>query len=88
MAENITKVTSELTKTTNLNGLIEIEVNGVNQQVMSMSCSLKENSVANITTYVTNQQLFLANSQAVATEVQKFRTQATEDGKTLNCFVF
>nr|WP_243157570.1 hypothetical protein [Clostridium perfringens] len=55
---------------------------------MTISCSLSQNSVANIQTYVTNQQLFLENSQAVVAEVTKFRNKATEVAKPLNCFVF
>ena len=86
--ETITKVTSNIEETTNLNGVINVEANGMNQQVMTMQCNLGENNVANIQTYVTNQELFLANSQKVADEVQKFRTKATEVAKGLNCFVF
>lgn len=86
--KSITKVTSDINETTNLNGTVSIEVNGMQQQVLSMSCQLAENSVANIQTYVQNQELFLANSQEVAAEVQKFRTKATEVGKALNCFLF
>lgn len=81
------KVTSTIVETTNLNGTIEIEKDGMNQQVMTISCSLSQNSVANIQTYVTNKQLFLENSQAVIAEVTKFRARATEVAKPLNCFV-
>lgn len=83
MANEI-KVTSEVEKSLTLTGNVAVE----NQPVLNMNCSLKEGGVANITTYVTNQELFLANSQLVATEVQKFRASATEEGKKLNCFVF
>ncbi|MGL6186085.1 MAG: hypothetical protein ACRC1T_11980 [Clostridium chrysemydis] len=83
-----TTIKTDINETTNLNGTVNIEVNGMEQQVLNMSCQLAENSVANIQTYVTNQELFLANSQEVATEVQKFRERATEVGKALKCFVF
>lgn len=85
---NETKITSEIVENTTLNGTINAEVNGMQQQVMTMSCILTENSVANLQTYITNKDLFMANSQLVAAEVQKFRTKATEVGKGLNCFVF
>ncbi|CAG9359140.1 hypothetical protein [Clostridium perfringens] len=85
---NETKITSEIVENTTLNGTINAEVNGMQQQVMTMSCILTENSVANLQTYITNKDLFMANSQLVAAEVQKFRTKATEVGKSLNCFVF
>ena len=58
------------------------------QTVLTMSCSLTQNTVANIQTYVTNMDLFLANSQLVQTEVIKFREKASQVGKGLNCFVF
>lgn len=82
------KVTSIISETTNLTGTIEIEKDGMKQQVMTISCSLSENAVANIQTYVINQQLFLENSQAIVAEVTKFRNKATEVAKPLNCFVF
>ena len=82
------KVTSIISETTNLTGTIEIEKDGLKQQVMTISCSLSENAVANIQTYVINQQLFLENSQAIVAEVTKFRNKATEVAKPLNCFVF
>ncbi len=78
------KVTSVIIETTT----VEIEKDGLKQPVMTISCSLSQNSVANIQTYVTNQQLFLENSQAVVAEVTKFRNKATEVAKPLNCFVF
>lgn len=81
------KVTSIISETTNLTGTIEIEKEGMKQQVMTISCSLSENAVANIQTYVVNQPLFLENSQAVVAEVTKFRAKATEVAKPLNCFV-
>ncbi|ELC8387340.1 hypothetical protein ACV3RA_02475 [Clostridium perfringens] len=82
------KVTSEINETTNLNGVVNIEVNGIKKQVMSMSCVLTENSVANIQTFVTDMDLFQSNSQEVVKEVEKFRSKATQVGKGLNCFVF
>ncbi|MGU9138567.1 hypothetical protein ACV3XK_02185 [Clostridium perfringens] len=82
------KVTSIISETINLTGTIEIEKEGMKQQVMTISCSLSENAVANIQTYVINQQLFLENSQAIVAEVTKFRNKATEVAKPLNCFVF
>lgn len=85
---NETKITSDIVENTTLNGTINAEVNGMQQQVMTMSCILTENSVANLQTYITNKDLFMANSQLVAAEVQKFRTKAIEVGKGLNCFVF
>ena len=85
---NETKITSDIVENTTLNGTVNAEVNGIQQQVMTMSCVLTENSVANLQTYITNKDLFMANSQLVAAEVQKFRTKATEVGKGLNCFVF
>lgn len=81
---NEIEVTSEIEKSLTLNGNVAVK----GQPVLNMNCSLKENGVANITTYVTDQNLFLANSQAIAAEVQKFRTEATEEGKKINCFVF
>ncbi|WP_338627557.1 hypothetical protein QJR52_06565 [Clostridium baratii] len=87
MADEI-KVTSTISETTNLNGLVEIETKGIKQQVMSMNCSLVEGGVANIQTYVNDMDLFKANSALVAAEVQKFRTKANEVAKGLNCFVF
>lgn len=86
--KNETKITSEITENTTLNGNINAEINGMLQQIMNMSCVLTENSVANLQTYITNKDLFMANSQLVAAEVQKFRERATEVGKSLNCFVF
>ena len=53
------KVTSIISETTNLTGTIEIEKEGMKQQVMTISCSLSENADANIQTYVIKQQLFL-----------------------------
>ncbi|HFD2036170.1 TPA: hypothetical protein ACF2DS_002911 [Clostridium perfringens] len=82
------KVTSEINETTNLNGVVNIEVNGIKKQVMNISCILTENSVANIQTFVTDMDLFQSNSQEVVKEVQKFRDKATQVGKGLNCFVF
>lgn len=87
MADEI-KVTSTVSETTNLNGAVEIETNGMKQQIMNMNCSLVENGVANIQTYVIDMNLFKANSSLVAAEVQKFRTKANEVAKGLNCFVF
>lgn len=85
---NETKITSDIVENTTLNGTINAEVNGMQQQVMTMSCILTENSVANLQTYITNKDLFMANSQLVAAEVAKFREKATTVGKGLNCFVF
>lgn len=85
---NEVKVTSTISETTNLNGVVEVEKDGMKQQVMNMNCSLKENGVANIQTYVTNQDLFLANSTLVAAEVEKFRAKAVSVAKGLKCFVF
>ncbi|HFE9684225.1 TPA: hypothetical protein ACGA31_002736 [Clostridium perfringens] len=81
------KVTSTIIETTNLNSNVEVEKDGVKQTVMTISCTLSQNSVANIQTYVVNQPLFLENSQAVVAEVTKFRAKATEVAKPLNCFV-
>ncbi|MGG7077606.1 hypothetical protein [Clostridium sardiniense] len=78
------KVTSEIEKSLTLTGNVAVK----GQPVLNMNCSLKENGVTNIQTYVTNQELFLSNSQLVAAEVQKFRASATEESKKLNCFVF
>ncbi|PWX03207.1 hypothetical protein CYK75_02625 [Clostridium perfringens] len=86
--ESTAKVTSTITESTNLNGTVEVEKDGMKQTVLTMSCSLTQNTVANIQTYVTNMDLFLANSQLVQAEVQKFREKATQVGKGLNCFVF
>ena len=86
--ESTAKVTSTITESTNLNGTVEVEKDGMKQTVLTMSCSLTQNTVANIQTYVTNMDLFLANSQLVQAEVIKFREKATEVGKSLNCFVF
>ncbi|HAT4274035.1 TPA: hypothetical protein I9082_002917 [Clostridium perfringens] len=82
------KVTSTITESTNLNGTVEVEKDGMKQTVLTMSCSLTQNTVANIQTYVTNMDLFLANSQLVQAEVIKFREKASQVGKGLNCFVF
>lgn len=82
------KVTSEINEITNLNGVVNIEVNGIKKQVMNMSCVLTENSVANIQTFVIEMDLFQSNSQEVVKEVEKFRSKATQVGKGLNCFVF
>lgn len=87
MSEEV-KVTSTISKTTNLNGTIEVEKDGMKQQVMSMNCSLVENGVANIQTYVNDMNLFTANSTLISAEVQKFRTKANEVAKDLKCFVF
>lgn len=87
-ATSVAKVTSTITESTNLNGTVEVEKDGVKQVVLNISCNLVQNSVANIQTYVTNQPLFLENSQAVALKVQEFRTKASEVAKPLNCFVF
>lgn len=81
------KVTSTIVETTNLNSNVEVEKDGVKQTVMTISCTLSQNSVANIQTYVVNQPLFLENSEAVVAEVTKFRNKATEVAKPLNCFV-
>ncbi|HHD2882040.1 TPA: hypothetical protein ACOTJ2_002571, partial [Clostridium perfringens] len=70
------KVTSTITESTNLNGTVEVEKDGMKQTVLTMSCSLTQNTVANIQTYVTNMDLFLANSQLVQAEVIKFRDKA------------
>ena len=86
--ENEAKVTSTITETTNLTGVVEVEKDGMKQQVMNINCSLVENSVANIQTYVINMDLFKANSTLIAAEVQKFRQKATEEGSKLKCFVF
>ena len=86
--ESTAKVTSTITESTNLNGTVDIEKDGMKQTALTMSCSLTQNTVANIQTYVVNMDLFLANTQLVQAEVQKFRTKATEVGKGLNCFVF
>ncbi|UBK67545.1 hypothetical protein KLF46_14010 (plasmid) [Clostridium perfringens] len=86
--ESTAKVTSTITESTNLNGTVEVEKDGMKQTVLTMSCSLTQNTVANIQTYVTNMDLFLANSQLVQSEVLKFREKATQVGKGLNCFVF
>ena len=88
MSEENVKVTSTITESTNLNGTVEVEKDGMKQTVFTMSCSLTQNTVANIQTYVTNMDLFLANSQLVQAEVLKFREKATQVGKGLNCFVF
>ncbi|EHR0219040.1 hypothetical protein KS664_002646 [Clostridium perfringens] len=87
MSEVSAKVTSTITESTNLNGTVDIEKDGMKQTVLTMSCSLTQNTIANIQTYPTNMELFLANSQLVQVEVQKFRTKATEVGKSLNCFI-
>ncbi|MBO3312865.1 hypothetical protein [Clostridium perfringens] len=81
------KVTSTIIETTNLNSTVDVEKDGLKQPVMTISCSLSQNSVANIQTYVTNKQLFLENSEAIVAEVTKFRAKATEVAKPLNCFV-
>ena len=86
--ENEAKVISKIEKSLTLTGNIEIERDGIKQSVLNMNCSLKENEVSNIQTYVINQDLFLANSQAIVSEVQKFRAKATEEGSKLKCFVF
>ncbi|EHK2440936.1 hypothetical protein KCL46_000959 [Clostridium perfringens] len=88
MSEENVKVTSTITESTNLNGTVDVEKDGMKQTVLTMSCSLAQNTVVNIQTYVTNMDLFLANSQLVQTEVNKFKEKATEVGKGLNCFVF
>ena len=88
MSEENVKVTSTITESTNLNGTVEVEKDGMKQTVLTMSCSLTQNNVANIQTYVTNMDLFLANSQLVQSEVLKFREKAAQVGKGLNCFVF
>lgn len=88
MSEENVKVTSTITESTNLNGTVDIEKDGMKQTVLTMSCSLAQNTVVNIQTYVTNMDLFLANSQLVQAEVNKFKAKATEVGKGLNCFVF
>ena len=85
---NEIKITSTITESTNLAGVVYVETNGAKQTVMNMNCSLSQNSVANIQTYVTNMDAFLANTQLVSAEVQKFREKASEVGKNLNCFVF
>ena len=87
MSEENIKVTSTIIESTNLNGTVEIEKDGMKQTILTMSCSLTQNTIANIQTYPTNMELFLVNSQLVQVEVQKFRTKATEVGKGLNCFV-
>ena len=87
MSEENIKVTSTITESTNLNGTVNIEKDGMKQTVLTMSCSLTQNTIANIQTYPTNMDLFLANSQLVQVEVQKFRAKATEVGEGLNCFV-
>lgn len=87
-ATSVAKVTSTITESTNLSAVVEVEKEGVKQVVLNISCSLVQNTVANIQTYGINQQLFLENSQAVALKVQEFRAKASEVGKTLNCFVF
>ncbi|MGG5461509.1 hypothetical protein [Clostridium sp. B9] len=87
MSEETVKVTSSIIESTNLNGTVEIEKDGMKQTILTMSCSLTQNTIANIQTYPTNMELFLANSQLVQAEVQKFRIKAIEVGKDLNCFV-
>lgn len=87
MSEENVKVTSTIIETTNLNSNVEVEKEGVKQTVMTISCTLSQNSVANIQTYVVNQPLFLENSEVVVAEVTKFRNKATEVAKTLNCFI-
>ncbi|MDC4243482.1 hypothetical protein, partial [Clostridium perfringens] len=82
------KVTSTITESTNLNGTVEVEKDGMKQTALNMSCNLIQNSVVNIQTYVVNMDLFSANSQLVQAEVLKFRDKATQVGKSLNCFVF
>lgn len=84
----MSEVTSTILETTNLNSTIEVEKDGLKQLVMTISCSLAKNSVANIQTYVSNEQLFLENSEAIGVEVSKFKNKATEIAKPLNCFVF
>ena len=81
---NETGITSVIEKSLTLDGNVAVK----GQPVLNMNCSLKENGVANISTYVVNQDLFLENSAAIAAEVQKFRDTATEEGKKINCFVF
>ncbi|MGU8157606.1 hypothetical protein ACV3TI_15950, partial [Clostridium perfringens] len=78
MSEENVKVTSTITESMNLNGTVEIEKDGMKQTVLTMSCSLTQNTVANIQTYVTNIDLFLANSQLVQAEVLKFREKAAQ----------
>ncbi|ELC8458804.1 MAG: hypothetical protein ACLRYN_15450 [Clostridium perfringens] len=85
--ESTAKVTSTIIESTNLNGTVEIEKDGMKQTILTMNCSLTQNTIANIQTYPTNMDLFLANSQLVQVEVQKFRAKATEVGEGLNCFV-
>lgn len=85
---NETKITSTITESTNLAGTVYIETNGAKQPIMNVNCSLSQNSVANIQTYVTNMDVFLANTQLVSAEVQKFREKASDVAKGLNCFVF
>lgn len=81
---NETGITSVIEKSLTLDGNVAVK----GQPVLNMNCSLKENGVANISTYVVNQDLFLENGAAIAAEVQKFRDTATEEGKKINCFVF
>lgn len=88
VAKNEVKIKSTITESTNLAGTVYVTVNGAEQPIMNMSCSLTQNSVANIQTYVTNMDAFLTNSVLVTAEVEKFRAKASEVGKGLNCFVF
>ncbi|MGG5463482.1 hypothetical protein ACQZHJ_18530 (plasmid) [Clostridium sp. B9] len=85
------KVTSTITESTNLNGTVEVEKDGMKQTVLTMSCNLTQNTVTNVQTYPTtpdNMKLFFDNQEAANAEVEKFRKIAKEKGKDLNCFVF
>lgn len=91
MSEENVKVTSTITESTNLNGTVDIEKDGMKQTVLTMSCNLTQNMVANIQTYPTNpdnMKLFFDNQELAEAEVEKFRKIAKEKGQGLNCFVF
>lgn len=88
ITKNEVKIKSTITESTNLAGAVYVTKNGSEQPIMNMNCSLSQNSVANIQTYVTNMDAFLTNSALVTSEVEKFRAKAIEVGKGLNCFIF
>lgn len=88
LTKNETKITSTITKSTNLAGTIYVTVNGAEQPIVDMSCALIENDVNNIQTYVSNKEAFLANASLVTAEIEKFKAKAVEVGKGLNCFIF
>ena len=89
--ESTVKVTSKIKESTNLEGTVDIEKDGMKQTVLTISCNLTQNTVANVQTYPTNpnnMQLFFDNQEAAEAEVEKFKKIAKEKGKGLNCFVF